>query len=95
MDMKPKLIRIADKKYELVKDDTDIVEGHTLYRIRALKDFGCVKADDFGGYIEKEENLSHKGDCWVAGNAKVYGDATVIENALVSDYAIVKDRTII
>lgn len=95
MDMKPKLIRIADKKYELVKDDTDIVEGHTLYRIRALKDFGCVKADDFGGYIEKEENLSHEGNCWVAGNAKVYGDATVIENALVSDYAIVKDRAII
>lgn len=71
------------------------MEGRTLYRIKALEDFHCVKTDDLGGYIEKEDNLSQKGNCWIAGNAKVFGDATVIENALVSDYAIVKDRAII
>lgn len=90
-----KIIKLKDTKYELIKDDYVIVEGRTLYRIKALEDFRCVKTDDLGGYIEKEENLSHEGNCWIAGNAKVFGDATVIENALVSDYAIVKDRAII
>lgn len=95
MNMISKIIKLKDTKYELIKDDYVIVEGRTLYCIKALKDFGCVKTDDLGGYIEKEENLSHEGNCWVAGDAKVYGDATVIENALVSDYAVVKDRAII
>lgn len=84
-----------DKKYELLKDDTIEVEGHTLHRIRLLKDLGHVKAGTLGGYIEKEENLSHNGNCWVANEAKVYGDASVRENAIVDDVAVVKDRAII
>lgn len=43
------LIKLKDTKYELIKDDSDIMEGRTLYRIKALKDFGCVKTDDLGG----------------------------------------------
>lgn len=77
MNMISKIIKLKDTKYELVKDDYVIVEGRTLYRIKALEDFRCVKTDDLGGYIEEEENLSHEGNCWVAGNAKVYGGATV------------------
>lgn len=50
---------MEDKKYELAKEDTKtFTDGGTIYRIRALKDFGDVKAGDLGGYIEKEENLS-------------------------------------
>lgn len=75
-----------NKKYELLKDDTIEVEGHTLHRIRLLKDLGHVKAGTLGGYIEKEDNLSHSGECWVANEAKVYGDASVKENAIVRDY---------
>ena len=70
------------KKYELT-EETFTVFGKTLYRIRAVRDFGSVKTGEFGGYIEKEENLSHFGDAWVYGNAKVYGDARVSGNALV------------
>ena len=95
MDMKPKLMKIADKKYELVKEDSIIVDGHTLYRIRALKDFSHVKADDLGGYIEKEENLSHEGDCWIANEGRVYGDASVEANATIDDIAVVKDQAIV
>ena len=95
MDMKPKLMKIADKKYELVKEDSIIVDGHTLYRIRALKDFSHVKADDLGGYIEKEENLSHEGDCWIANEGRVYGDASVEANAIIDDIAVVKDQAIV
>ena len=68
------------KKYELT-EETFTVFGKTLYRIRAVRDFGSVKTGEFGGYIEKEENLSHFGDAWVYGNAKVYGEARVSGNA--------------
>ena len=59
-----------------------------MLRIIALKDFPDVKKGDKGGWIEKEENLSQEGNCWVydgsvSGNAKVYGDATVSAMAMV------------
>lgn len=78
-------------------------ETYNLYRIRALKDFGDVKAGDLGGYIEKEENLSQEGNCWVSdearvydnakvsGNARVYNDAKVFGNAQIYDNAGVFD----
>ena len=78
----------AEKKYELT-DDTYTRNGHTRYRIRALKDFGKIKAGDLGGYVESEDNLSHEGTCWVHNdacileNAKVYGDAQVYGEARV------------
>ncbi|UNE53374.1 hypothetical protein [Bartonella machadoae] len=80
------------KKYELT-DETISVFGRTLHRIKALRDFGYVKKSDLGGFIQKESNLSHKGDCWIFGNAqvydnaKVYDDARVYGNAQISDYA--------
>ena len=80
------------KKYELIEDDKVFVgvdTTTTLYRIKALRNFGDVKKGDIGGYIEKEENLSHIGNCWVADSAKVFGDATIKDNALVSERATV------
>ena len=70
------------KKYELT-EETFTVFGKTLYRIRAVRDFGSVKTGEFGGYIEKEENLSHFGNAWISGDAWVYGDARVSGNAWV------------
>lgn len=55
----------------------------TLHRIRAVAEFGLVKIGDLGGWIEKEENLSHEGDAWVCGDAKVCGDALICGNAQV------------
>ena len=49
------------KKYELT-DNTINIDGITLHRIKALKDFSDVKAGDFGGWIEKEDNLSQIDD---------------------------------
>lgn len=74
------------KKYELTKETVTIF-GKTLYRIRAVRDFGSVKAGDLGGYIEKEENLSHCGEAWVSDNAMVCGYAEVCDNAMVCDNA--------
>ena len=72
------------KKYELLKDDFIEVDGRKLYRIRALRGFGGVEKGKLGGYIEREENLSHYGNAWVFGNAWVYGDARVYGNTEVS-----------
>lgn len=77
-----------NKKYELT-DETQEWNGRTLHRIRALADFGDVKAGELGGWIEKEENLSHNGNAWVYGDAWVCGDAQVCGNAEIfktSDY---------
>ena len=70
------------KKYELT-EETVTVYGKTLYRIRAVRDFGSVKTGEFGGYIEKEENLSHFGNAWVSGNAWVFDNARVYDDAWV------------
>lgn len=83
-----------EKKYEMTTLTIEH-EGRTLSMVKAIKDFGDVKAGDLGGFIEKEENLSHLGDAWVADNAKVYdnaavrGDAQVYGNAKVYDKALV------
>ena len=65
-------------------EETITVSGKTLYRIQAVKDFGfLIKKNDIGGFIEKEDNLSHQGSAWVFGDARVYGDAQVYGNAHV------------
>ena len=70
------------KKYELTSE-TKVFLGKTLYRIKALVQFGNVNAGDLGGWIEKEENLSQSGNAWVYGNARVSGDASVYGDAEV------------
>lgn len=72
-----------EKKYVLRTDISKQRIGHTLFRIQAVKDFSDVKAGDLGGWIEKEENLSHEGLCWVYDDAQVFGNARVYDNAWV------------
>lgn len=69
------------KKYEMLQDQTIEWCGRTLYRIRALRDFGNVRAGDVGGYIECERNLSQDGNTWVCGDARVSDNALVCGNA--------------
>ena len=76
------------KKFELVTDMSISFLGRKLFRIRALVDFttkwgDTIKAGGLGGYVEKEENLSHEGNAWVSGNARVFGNAWVSGNARV------------
>jgi carbonic anhydrase/acetyltransferase-like protein (isoleucine patch superfamily) len=75
------------KKYKLVKNDTITINGRTLYRIKAVRNFANIKKGDLGGYIESEQNLSHEGNCWVADNAVVHGNAEVKDNAVVKGNA--------
>lgn len=93
------------KKFELTAEFVTNVFGKKLFRIKALVAFGNVEKGELGGFIEKEDNLSHDGDAWVYGNARVSGNAWVSGNARVSgnawvygnaqvsddaDYAVVK-----
>jgi len=85
------------KKYKLLKNDFVVVNGEKLYRIQALKTIrkgtiSEVKKGELGGYIEKESNLSHEGNCWVYDNAKVYNDAVVEGNGRVFDNACVYEK---
>src|SRR5260364_283528 len=75
----------AKREQEIRITEEDCIEhdGRTLYRIRALRDFKYVWIGQLGGYIEKEENLSHEGEAWVFDNARVFGDARVFGNARV------------
>ena len=77
------------KKYEFTGEtkQVGILGNITLKRIRATMEFGFVKIGDLGGWIEKEENLSHEGNAWVYGNAEVYGNAKVWGDAEVYDNA--------
>lgn len=68
------------KKFEFTGETKTIslfFRTATLHRIRAVAEFGLVKIGDLGGWIEKEENLSHEGKAWVWGNAEVWGNAKV------------------
>jgi hypothetical protein len=88
------------KKYKLLSaEQVTAPDGssHTLYRIQALIDIPLheVKAGDLGGYVQNKGTLSHKGSCWVGGNAiaRSYGGGhVVIDDALVTDEAFVSGR---
>ena len=85
------------KKYELTTETLQFA-GLTLHKIKAVKNFGSVKAGELGGWIESEENLSQADNAWVYNNAKVfdkarvYGDAAVSDDAKVCGYAAVYDN---
>ena len=72
-----------NRKYEFTGETRNWV-GRTLHRIRAVRDFGDVKAGDLGGWIETESNLSNDGNAWVSGDARVSGNAEVYGDAWVS-----------
>ena len=66
-------------KYELIELGQE--DGQTFYTVRALRDFGAVKAGDEGGVVNGEHNLSHKGDCWPDEFSSVFGQARLEDNA--------------
>lgn len=83
------------KKYKIRKDLSYTFDGHKLYRVEALKDFGDVKKGSIGGFIENEKNLSQEGNCWVYLDAKVYDNAKVFGNAVIDGFAQVCDNAMV
>lgn len=90
------------QKYEILKSGPYIVgdDGGHLYPIRAMRDIKLIDgrtilSGTIGGYIEKEENLSMLGECWVDVGSQVEGKATVTGNALITKTSIIKERAFI
>ena len=79
------------KKFEFTGETKTLFDGTVLHRIKALVRINFkttrIEVGDIGGWIEKEENLSHNGNAWVHGNAMVSGNAKVSGNANVSGNA--------
>lgn len=91
-DLKNAVNAAVNPKYRLDRNDTvKTSDGTRLYRIIALRSFGDVEEGQRGGYIEGEHNLSHEGNCWVAGLARVMKRGRASKNALVCDFAEVTD----
>ena len=57
--------------YELLKEDSIVVDGHTLYRIKDIAS-SCL-----GGYIESEKNLLSGGGGWIDEPSRIYGDIII------------------
>lgn len=72
-------------KYSLTENKRTFFSDRVLYQIKAERDIEGirVKKGELGGWIEKEDNLSQRGDCWVSGDAYVYQSALVCENACI------------
>ena len=83
------------KKYELQPTDKTTPLGKPLFQVVALRDFGEVLKGDKGGYVESEDNLAHKGNCWVSENARVYCNAEVSGNAMVFGEARVYGNSLV
>lgn len=81
-------------KYDIT-DQTKMIDGHKVYRVRAVKDFKDVKAGDVGGYIASGSSLSQDGLSWVYDESVVMGWAQVVGNAQVKDKSVIKDSVVI
>lgn len=83
-----------EKKYELTSLKS-IISGTHVLRIRALRDFGAVKAGDLGGFVQSETNLSHDGNCWVHDNAMVFDQARVESEAHIFGQALIYENAVV
>lgn len=67
------------KKHRIRKDlNITIASGKILYRIKRISN------GELGGYIEREDNLSQAGECWVRNNALVFGNARIYDNSKIT-----------
>ena len=78
-----KKFEITDRTEVFVRPDGREVK---VYRIRRLYD------GELGGYVEKDDNLSQQGLCWIHDKAVAIGDAWVAEDAQLRDMAAVMDQ---
>ncbi len=76
-------------KYDLTTN-TKIVDGFTLYQIKALRDFGNVKAGHMGGWIDDTSTLDHETDSWIDETSKVFAGSSVKAGSTVSNQIITK-----
>lgn len=90
-------------KYRMTDTTKKVLNRGTFYQIEALTDIPDkeVRKGDRGGWIQKQDNLSQLGNCWidtksyVGDNARVEGDSTIInseifDNSRVTGVSVIK-----
>ena len=85
------------KKYKLITNDYQIINGYKVYRIIALTDIYVHKKDEYikikkntlGGFLMSENNLSHEGGCWIHNNSIVMHDAVISGETQVDGFSII------
>lgn len=70
-------------KYELTDETIKTADGAILYRIKALKDFGCIKKGQLGGFVQSYDNLDQTSEAWIANEAKVWGKSLVTNDSQI------------
>lgn len=95
------------KKYKMKKDEKSglyrIIALRDIYPAFDYDDKSSkvqaiqikIKVGDIGGLIEKEENLSQEGECWIGYGSKVIEGAKVRENALVTTTQPISEMVIV
>lgn len=88
------MVYYAGEKFALTEQSIEIGDRvlHRIVALKSIKRYG-VKPGDLGGFVERTDNLSRDGDCWVAKNAKVFEDAEVVGDAIVTDNAEVRGKS--
>lgn len=83
------------KRYFEFTDETIVVYGVTVYRIRATEDIDehNVKKGDLGGFVQRKLNI--RGRAWVFDNAVVMENAYVTDNAAVRGNAYVSGNAVV
>lgn len=71
------------KKFKIRKDLKRLFRGRYVYRIEALVGRGDFHPGELGGWVQKEENLSHEGNSWIHPSAVVYDRARVLGHSVV------------
>lgn len=93
----------VNKKFRL-SNNSKLLDGREVFQIQALSDVvtdptkgDLVFAGDFGGFIEKEDNLSYEANdfSWVYDDSVVMGDSRIQGNAVVAYDSIVKGNSVI
>lgn len=85
----------SKKYFELFKDDYKIINGVTVYRIKALVDFDDIKAGQLGGYIEKEDNLKVYYSVLDPGWYSYYAELNNVRASWVYDNACVYGDSVV
>lgn len=81
------MMAMKNKKFEFTGETMILADGREVRRIQALQKLDLarkiVMPGDKGGWLEKEDNLSHENRAWVDDDAVVYGDARIVGPAQI------------
>lgn len=85
------IARVINEEYEEETPEIEKAEADGTVVYKKVKK-NREKMGQKGGWIERMENLSQDGECWVGDNAIVCGRAYVSDNAQIRDSAEVGDN---